>query len=130
MNNLNPYQQYRQNAVMSAGRGELTLMLYDAAVMHVKQGIRFVEDKNIEKAHNAIVRAQEIILHLNETLNMEYELSKNLALLYDYISRRLTEANIKKDGQILAEVLGLVEELRDAWAEAVKLAGPAPAANL
>lgn len=130
MNNLNPYQQYRQNAVMSASRGELTLMLYDAAVKHVKQGIKSVEEKNIEKAHNAIVRAQEIILHLNETLNMEYELSKNLALLYDYISRRLTQANVKKDGRILEEVLGLVEELRDAWAEAVKLAGPAPAANL
>ncbi len=130
MNKLNPYQQYRQNAVMSAGRGELTLMLYDAAVKYIKQGVKFIENQNIEKTHHAIVRAQEIFLHLGDTLNMDYEISKNLSLLYDYLYRRLTEANVKKDGRVLAEALDLAEELRDAWAEAVRLAGPAPAASL
>lgn len=130
MTNANPYQQYQQNAVMGAGRGELTLMLYNGAVKFIKQGIKFIEEKDIEGVHNAVVRAQEIILHLNGTLNMEYELSNNLALLYDYINRRLIETNAKKDKQILVEVLGLVEELRDTWAEAIKLAGPASAVNL
>ncbi len=127
---VNPYQQYRQNAVKSAGRGELTLMLYNGAVKFVKQGMKFIEEKNIEGTHNAIVRAQEIILHLSDTLNMEYELSQNLARLYDYINRRLVEANLKKDEQVLAEVLGLVEELRDTWAEAIKRAGSASVASL
>jgi len=127
---INPYQQYQQNAVMSAGRGELTLMLYDGAVKFIKQGIKAVDEKNIEGAHGAIVRAQEIVLHLGATLNMDFELSKSLALLYDYINRRLIEANAKKDKAVLAETLGLAEELRAAWAEAVKLAGPAAAANL
>lgn len=126
----NPYAQYRQNAVATAGPGELTLMLYNGAVKFIRQGMKFIEEKNIEGAHNTIVRAQDIILHLNETLNMEYEISKNLALLYDYIYRHLTEANVKKDRQILTEALGLVEELRDTWAQAIKLAGPASAANL
>lgn len=130
MSGINPYQQYQQNAVMSAGRGELTLMLYDGAVKFIKQGIKAVDEKNIEGAHGAIVRAQEIVLHLGATLNMDFELSKSLALLYDYINRRLIEANAKKDKAVLAETLGLAEELRAAWAEAVKLAGPAAAANL
>ena len=129
MNN-NPYQQYQQNAVMSASPGELTLMLYNGAVRFIKQGLTFIEERNIQGAHEAIVRAQEIVLHLSGTLNMDYELSKNLASLYDYINRRLVEANAKKDRAALAEALGLVEDLRDTWAQAVKLAGPASAANL
>ncbi|BAF60276.1 MAG: flagellar export chaperone FliS [Pelotomaculum sp.] len=124
------YSQYSLNAVMTASPGELTLMLFNGAVRFIRQGLNFAEEKNIEGAHNAIIRAQEIIQHLNGTLNMDYEVSKNLAMLYDYIVRRLTEANIKKDGQILKEALDLVEDLRNTWAEALKLAGPASAAGL
>lgn len=121
MVNANPYQQYQQNSVMSADRGELTLMLYNGAVKFIKQGMKFTEEKNIEEAHNSIVRAQEIISHLNGTLNMEYELSQNLTMLYDYMNRRLMEANVKKDKQVLEEVLGLVEDLRGTWMQALKL---------
>jgi len=127
MSNINPYQQYRQNAVMSAGRGDLTLMLYNGAVKFIRQGMKYIEERNIEGAHNSIVRAQEIISHLNDTLNMEYELSKNLALLYEYINRRLFEANVRKEIETLEEVLGFVEELRDTWAEALKISKSAAA---
>ncbi|MCL6559020.1 MAG: flagellar export chaperone FliS [Firmicutes bacterium] len=130
MMNANPYQQYRQNAVMSAGKGDLTLMLYNGAIKFIKQSIKFVDEKNIEGSHNTIVRVQDIIAHLNETLNMDYEISKNLELLYDYVNRRLVEANIKKDSNILREVLGLVEDLRNTWSEALKLSGSASAASL
>jgi flagellar protein FliS len=130
MINSNPYQQYQKNAATSASRGELTLMLYNGAVKFIKQAMKQMEEKNIEGTHNAIVRAQEIILHLNDTLNMELQLSEKLALLYDYINRRLIEANIKKEKQILEEALNLVEELRDAWAAMLKPAKAASAANL
>lgn len=129
MVNANPYQQYQQNSVMSADRGELTLMLYNGAIKFIKQGMKLAEEKNTEGAHNSIVRAQEIISHLKETLNMEFELSNNLALLYDYINRRLFEANIKKDKDILGEALGLVEELRNTWMEALKIAKSAVASG-
>lgn len=118
----NPYQQYRQNSIKSAGKGQLTLMLYDGAARFVKQGIKSLETNNIQSAHDAIVRAQEIIAHLNETLNPDYELSGSLKPLYDYINRRLMEANMKKDGDMLCEVLDLISQLRDAWSDALKLA--------
>jgi len=127
--NVNPYQQYRQNAINSASKGELTLMLYNGAVKFIKQSIKLIEEKKLEGAHHAIIRAQEIILYLNDTLNMEYEISNNLALLYDYINRRLVEANARKDKQILVEVLGLAEDLRDTWTQTIKLAGAAYAAD-
>ena len=121
MANVNPYQQYRQNFIKSAGRGELTLILYDGAVRFIKQGIKSIEENKIQSAHDSIVRAQEIISHLNETLNTDYELSGSLTLLYDYINRRLIEANIKKDGDILGEALDFISQLRDTWKEALKL---------
>ncbi len=121
MANVNPYQQYRQNSIISAGRGELTLMLYDGAVKFIKKGIKSIEENNIQSAHESLVRAQEIVSHLNETLDTGYELSGRLALLYDYINRRLIEANIKKDGEILNEALDLISQLRDTWKEAIKI---------
>lgn len=128
MYNVSPYQQYQQNFIKSAGKGELTLMLYDGAVRFVKQSIKAIEEKNIQSAHDSIVRAQEIISHLNQTLDSEYELSGSLALLYDYINRRLIEANMKKDRDILGEALDLTSQLRDTWHEALKLSR-APAAS-
>ncbi|MFX4261962.1 flagellar export chaperone FliS [Pelotomaculum propionicicum] len=124
MYNCNPYQQYKQNSVISAGKGELTLILYDGAVKFIKQGIKHLEEGKIQDVHNAILKAQEIITHLSETLNMEYEISGNLSSLYEYINRRLFEANMKKDKYILGEALGLVVDLRDTWREAVKIAKP------
>lgn len=124
MLNQNPYQQYRQNSVISAGKGDLTLILYDGAVKFIKQGIKFIEEDKIQDVHNAIIKAQEIITNLSETLNMEYEISGNLSSLYEYIYRRLVEANLKKDKLILGEVLGLVAELRDTWREALRIAKP------
>lgn len=124
MFNQNPYQQYRQNSVISAGKGDLTLILYDGAVKFIKQGIKFIEEDKIQDVHNAIIKAQEIITNLSETLNMEYEISGNLSSLYEYIYRRLVEANLKKDKLILGEVLGLVTELRDTWREALRIAKP------
>lgn len=124
MYNHNPYQQYRQNSVQSAGKGELTLILYDEAVKHIKKGIKLIEEVKIQDAHNAIMKAQEIIAYLRETLNMEYEIAGNLSSLYEYINRRLFEANIKKDKMILGEALGLVVDLRDTWKTAIKNVQP------
>ncbi|MCM1567156.1 MAG: flagellar export chaperone FliS [Dehalobacter sp.] len=124
MYNINPYQQYKQNSIISADKGELTLLLYDGAVKSIKQGIKFIEEKKIQDVHNSIIKAQEIITYLSETLNMEYEISGNLSSLYEYINRRLFEANMKKDKYILDEALGLVVDLRDTWREAVKIAKP------
>ncbi len=118
----NGYQKYQQNSVMTAAPEELTLMLYNGAIKFIKQAKIFMEQKQVEKTHNAIVRAQDIITELNITLNMDYEISKNLRSLYDFMLTRLTDANINKDIKILDEVLPLLEELRDTWQEAMKKA--------
>jgi len=57
------------------------------------------------------------------TLNMDIPLSNQLYALYDYIHRRLVEANIKKDPAIIDEASHFLRELRDAFAQAAREAG-------
>lgn len=113
---------YQQNAVLTASPQELTLMLYNGLVRFIKMSAQGVEDHNIEVASNYNVRAQDILTEFMLTLDMRYEVSSNLMALYDYMKRRLIEANIKKDKEILLEVQGFAEELRDTWAQAMKIA--------
>jgi len=117
----NPYMQYQQNAVQSAGPGELTMMLYNGLVKFLMLSLNSMEQKNFSGTHNNLVRAQEIISHLNETLDQEYELSQNLASLYEFMIRQLVEANTKKDEKIVVEVLELAKDLRDTWQKALQL---------
>jgi len=130
MYNVNPYQQYQQNSIKSADRGKLTLILYENAVKFIKQATKFIEEGKLQEAHKAIIKSQEIIAYLSDTLNMDYEISNNLYSLYAYMNRRLIEANIKKDRVILAEVLALVSDLRETWQEAIRIAAPPVALGL
>jgi flagellar protein FliS len=118
----NPFNQYKENSIYTASSEELTLMLYNGIIKFVMLAQTAIDNKAIEKIHNNITRAKDIISELQLTLDRNYEVSNNLALLYDYMSRRLVEANVKKDKAILEEVLGLVRDLRDTWAQAIKLA--------
>jgi len=82
----------------------------------------FIEDNQIENAHRAIVKAQNIIEELNLTLKMEYPIAESLRPLYLFILERLYDANVKKDTAIIDEVYPLVKDLRDTWKEAMKSA--------
>ena len=116
-----PYRNYQQNAIMSAGPEELTTMLYNRLVKDLKLSQENINRKDIQGAHNAISHAQEIVNHLMNTLNTDFEIGKNLEAMYDYMNRRLVEANMKKDTTILQEITGYAEEIRDTWVQAVKL---------
>ncbi len=115
--------QYLEQKVMSSSPEGLTLMLYEGALKFIRQAKFFNEEKNIEKTSNAIIRAEAIYSELQSTLNLDYPIGKELDRLYDYVIRRLTEANLKKDSEILIEVEGMTEEFRDTWKEAMKKVG-------
>ena len=118
----NAYSQYKENSVYTASPEELTLMLYNGLVKFILQAQKAIDEKNMPKAHESIVRAQDIISEFQVTLNMKFEISKSLASMYEYMQDRLFDANIKKDVGILEEVLGYAKELRDTWSQAMKLA--------
>jgi flagellar protein FliS len=118
----NGYNQYKSNSINTATPEELTFMLYNGMVKFLMQAQSAIDAKNVEKANNGIVRSQAIIAEFMSTLDMNYEVSQNLELLYDYMYRQLTQANLKKDNAIVEEVLAMAKELRDTWSQAMKLA--------
>jgi flagellar protein FliS len=114
--------QYKENSIYTASPEELTLMLYNGLIKFIMQAQMAIDEKNIEKAHNCIIRAENIIGEFQATLDKSYDVSNNLLLIYDYMNRRLMDASIKKDKEILNEVLGFAKDLRDTWTQAMKIA--------
>jgi flagellar protein FliS len=117
----NPYQSYQASSVQTASPGELTLMLYNGCLKFIKLARKAIEEKNVEERNTNLVKAQKIIQELMVTLNMDYEVAKHMMTMYDYIYRRLVEANIKNDVAILDEVEGYVNEFRDTWKQVIQL---------
>ena len=131
----NPWQSYQQVATKTAPPGQLVLMLYAGAAKFLERALAGfdIDDpaESMEMINNNIIRAQEIIFELNVTLNMKEggELAKTLRSLYEYMERRLLEANLKKDAAIVKEVLGRVVVLRDAWAQMLNNQGVSQASD-
>ena len=117
----NAFNAYKQNSVTTASPGELTLMLYNGCLKFLTKAKQSMEVNNIEEKNYYIQRAQAIIAELMSTLNMDYDISKQMLPLYEYMNRQLIEANIKNDTAILDEVEGLVTDFRDTWKEVLKM---------
>ena len=80
-----------------------------------------IEQKDIEKAHNNIMKVQKIIQEFQISLDYKYETAKDFNEVYNYLLQRLMEANIKKDKEILEEVLKHLRTMRDTWVEVMRL---------
>lgn len=119
--NLTAQNAYKQNSVTTASPGELTLMLYNGCLKFLNKAKLAIQDKNIQEKNTNLIKAQAIISELMATLNMDIEVSKNMLALYEYMNRRLVEANIQNDVSIIEEVEGLVTEFRDTWKEVIRI---------
>ncbi len=117
----NRYEQYSNNKIMTASPAELTLMLYEGAVKFCNIAIMGIEQKDVEKAHKNIVKAEKIVEYLRDTLDMKYPVARDFENIYVYLNRRLVEANMKKDKEILEEVCEHLRSVRDTWKEVMRL---------
>ncbi|MCR4618538.1 MAG: flagellar export chaperone FliS [Lachnospiraceae bacterium] len=121
----NAYEQYKNSKVLTASPAELTLMLYEGCIKFCNIGKDACEHKDIEKANTNIIKAQKIIDYLRQTLDMKYPVAQDFENIYSYISQRLLEANIKKNREILEEILIHMRSVRDNWKEVMKKNGVA-----
>ena len=115
------HNAYKQNSVTTASQGELTLMLYNGCLKFLTIAKKAMLDKDIQTKNTNLQKAQAIITELMVTLDMNVPISKEIQPLYDYMNRRLLEANIKNDPAMIDEVAGLVTEFRDTWKEVIRL---------
>lgn len=113
---------YNDSKILTASPAELTLMLYEGAIKFCNLAEMAIEKNEYDKAHLNIIKAERIISEFRATLDFKYPVAKDFDAVYDYIYRRLIDANIKKDKDVLLEALGYIREMRDTWKEVMKLA--------
>lgn len=108
---------YQNTAVTTQSKGRLIVLLYDGAIKFMNLAIKELEAQNYEAKGRCISRAQGIINELNAVLDMENggEIATNLRQLYCFMNNRLSEANTKRDPQLIREVITLMEELNQSW---------------
>jgi flagellar secretion chaperone FliS len=122
MNNSQMANTYKNQQIMTASPEQLTLLLYNGALRFLNESIQAMEQGDPQKSHNANLRVQDIVREFVATLDMNYEISETWAKLYEYIEYCLIQGNIKKDVEHLQNAKGILEEMRDAWAGAMKQA--------
>ena len=114
------YDAYAKNKILTASPAELTLMLYEGAIKFCNIAIAAIEEKDIEKAHNNITKLENIIAEFLSTLDHKYPVAQDFENVYNYLMERLLEANLKKDKEILEEVLTHLRTMRDTWKEVME----------
>lgn len=117
----NGVNAYREKALQTASRGDLTLLLYNGCIKFVDKAKQAMESDDMEAKNKYIIRAQDIIRELMVTLKTDTEIGQNMFRLYDFIHHRLVESNINNDVKALEEARSFIVEFRDTWKEMMKI---------
>lgn len=123
MTNKQGYAAYETNKILTASPGELILMLYEGAIKFCNIAIVAIEKNDIEKAHTNIMKVERIVEEFQASLDHKYSVAEDFDNIYKYLNQRLLEANIKKEKDILEEVLKHLRTMRDTWKEVMKQVG-------
>jgi flagellar secretion chaperone FliS len=112
------HDAYLESRVLTADPIELVNLLYQACTQAVREARRHLAEGRIAERSREISQACAIVIELATSLDHARggEISRRLALLYDYMQRRLLEANMQQSDAPLVEVLGLLSTLSEAWA--------------
>lgn len=119
---MNQYvKQYQKTHIQTASQEAILIMLHDAAIQFMNKAKIAIGQKNIQEAHNNLMRTQDIFNEFLNTLNPEPnpELAKHLTLLYRFLINQLIEANIKQQTEPIDTVLRYTKDLKQTWEQAI-----------
>ena len=115
----NAAEAYKRQQIMTATPEALTLMLYDGCLRFMKEGLDAMEKKQWEQCNTSLQKAENIISEFRVTLDMQYDIAKQLMPLYEYCYNCLVEGNMRSKPEKVIEAMGIIKELRGAWAQAM-----------
>jgi flagellar secretion chaperone FliS len=129
-----PLRSYQTIATQTAPPGQLVLMLYEGAIRFLERALTgFQHEDPLEfntTINNNVIRAQEILIELNNSLDLHQggDLAATLRQLYSYMNHQLTLSNTRKSPEGIQDSIERLSVLRDAWSEMLRQQGAAPAA--
>ncbi|MBP0984258.1 MAG: flagellar export chaperone FliS [Oscillospiraceae bacterium] len=114
----NPYSAYKKQSVTTMTPVEVVIKLYSETERQLAIAVNAIEDtKDVKKAHNSLIKAQELLGALRGALDMSIPISSNLDQLYDFFQRTAEKANIHKDATEIKKIIPMIAELRDAFTQ-------------
>lgn len=97
--------------ITQANKSELVVILYDMFLEYLEDA----KQAEGEEFHNAISHARAVLNELIDSLDMQYEIAKNLYQIYRYVERLLIQADVRLDKEPFKEISGHISQLRDAY---------------
>lgn len=113
--------QYKKISTESAIEGSsphrLIQLLMAAGIERMAQAKKAHENNNVEQKGILLGKAISIVGGLQCSLDVARgsEVASNLDKLYDYMQRRLLQANLKNDMQMVEEVSALLAQIKSSW---------------
>ena len=114
------YQGYKEQGINDMTPGELLLLLYDELVKRLVRASLALDKNDLSLFDASVDRSLDILRYLDDTLDMQYPISRNLNRLYDYFSYELNRVKAGRNKTELDRVKAMVSELRDTFREAHK----------
>jgi flagellar protein FliS len=113
----NGIDMYKRTQVTTADPVQLVVMCYEGAISNLKIAREKLASREYEAKAKAIQKVQDILSLLMQSLDFEKggSIASNLNSLYTYMSRRVTEGDLKKDVQAFEEVTVMLKELESGW---------------
>lgn len=117
----NPYSAYKKQSVTTMTPVEVVIKLYSETERQLAIAVNAITDvKDIKKAHNSLIKAQELLGALRGALDMSIPISGNLDQLYEFFQRTAEKANMRKDeasAEELKKIIPMIADLRDAFTQ-------------
>ncbi|MEG1125252.1 MAG: flagellar export chaperone FliS [Oscillospiraceae bacterium] len=117
----NPYTRYTEQSVMTMTNGEMLVRLYDETAKQMNAGLSHIANNDVLATNTALQKARTILNYLTQTLDFKYPISQNLSSLYEFFTRQIVLANSHMDAQPVLDVIPMIEELRDTFAQSEKI---------
>jgi flagellar protein FliS len=113
-------KSYQEKYLSTMTSSELVTLMYGEIIKNLKKSVVAIEGGRLSQAHDHIIKAQDILIHLINNLDFKYKISTNLLYLYEFMYDTLVKANVSKDVEGINLVIGFVADLKNTWVEAEK----------
>ncbi|MEE9391611.1 MAG: flagellar export chaperone FliS [Planctomycetota bacterium] len=115
---MNATLEYQRNAILSASREKLVLLMYDGALRFARQSMVQLDKGNHAEYGRLISRTFNIVSELKVSLDREAgaQIASRLDQLYRFVMDALVKANANRSKKDLEDALKIMTTLREGWA--------------
>ncbi len=115
---VNPYSAYKKQSVQTMTPVEVVIKMYSEIERQLAIAVCAIEEvKDIKKANDSLIKAQELLGALRGALDMSVPISNNLDQLYTFFQNEAMKANINKNATEIKKIIPMVADLRDAFTQ-------------